>query len=222
MLARSLGALFLVCVAAQAAQGGDHAKRPKATPKAAPAASALRFRPTLMRTQGVALPPMGYVEFCQREPRECISRNRRSRPVALTTARMQRLIRVNTHVNASVRPISDMDHYGVVEHWTYPRDHKGDCEDYVLEKRRLLMRRGWPESALLITVVNDEHNEGHAVLTVHTTHGDLILDNKNSKILPWYKTAYTYLKRQSTYDPRAWESVAPQGGSAGAIAAGPR
>lgn len=222
MLARSLGALFLVCVAAQSAQGGDYAKPLNATPKASSASPVMRFRPTLMRTQGDALPPMGYVEFCQREPRECISADARTGPVLLTAARMQRLTSVNNYVNGSVQPISDMDHYGVVEHWTYPRDHRGDCEDYVLEKRRMLIKRGWPEGALLITVVNDEHNEGHAVLTVRTTHGDLILDNKNSKILPWYKTAYTYLKRQSVHNPQAWESIAPQSGGDGAIASGPR
>ena len=38
---------------------------------------------------------------------------------------------------------------------------------------RTLMERGWPESTLLITVVRDENNEGHAVLTVRTDKGDL-------------------------------------------------
>ena len=40
------------------------------------------------------------------------------------------------------------------------------------------MLRGWPESKLLITVVRDENNEGHAVLTVRTDEGDFILDNR--------------------------------------------
>ena len=58
-----------------------------------------------------------------------------------------------------------------VEKWSYPDDGYGDCEDYVLLKRRLLAARGFPESTLLITVVRDENNEGHAVLTVRTDRG---------------------------------------------------
>lgn len=90
-----------------------------------------------------------------------------------------------------------------------PVSGKGDCEDYVLLKQRELMARGWPQSALLITVVRDENNEGHAVLTVRTDLGDLILDNKNSKILAWNQTPYTYIKWQSAMDPRLWESLVP-------------
>ena len=54
--------------------------------------------------------------------------------------------------------MTDLDLYGRIEHWTYPAA-MGDCEDYVLLKRRLLRERGWPSSALLITVVRDENNK---------------------------------------------------------------
>ncbi len=33
-----------------------------------------------------------------------------------------------------------MDHWGVIEKWSYPEDGYGDCEDYALLKRRMLMR----------------------------------------------------------------------------------
>ena len=71
---------------------------------------------------------------------------------------------MNTAVNTSVQPVTDLELYGKVEVWTYPTANKGDCEDYVLLKRRMLIERGCPESTLLITVVRDENNEGHAVL----------------------------------------------------------
>ena len=32
----------------------------------------------------------------------------------------------------------------------------GDCENYVLLKRRLLIQSGWPREVLLVTVVRDE------------------------------------------------------------------
>ena len=53
----------------------------------------------------------------------------------------------------------------------------GDCEDYVLEKRRELMHKGLSASDLLITVVRKPDGEGHAMLTVRTDKGDFVLDN---------------------------------------------
>ena len=64
--------------------------------------------------------------------------------------------------------MTDIEHWGVVERWNYPDDGYGDCEDYVLLKRRMLMQAGWPREALLITVVRDKKGDGHAVLTVKT------------------------------------------------------
>ncbi len=52
----------------------------------------------------------------------------------------------------------------MVEKWSYPEDGKGDCEDYVLLKRRMLMQAGWLREALLITVVRERNGDGHALL----------------------------------------------------------
>ena len=79
-------------------------------------------------------------------------------------------------VNAAIKPMNDFDIYGKDEVWAYPRG-AGDCEDYVLEKRRDLMRKGISLSDLLITVVRKPDGEGHAVLTVRTDEGDYVLDN---------------------------------------------
>jgi predicted transglutaminase-like cysteine proteinase len=107
--------------------------------------------------------------------------------------------------------VTDLDLYGKVEVWTYPSG-KGDCEDYVLLKRRMLIERGWPESTLLITVVRDENNEGHAVLTVRTDIGDLVLDNKRQQIVRWIDTPYTFVKQQSERNPLVWSSLMPPSG----------
>ena len=69
----------------------------------------------------------------------------------------------------------------MVERWNYPDDGYGDCEDYVLLKRRMLMQAGWPREALLITVVRDKKGDGHAVLTVKTNRGEFVLDNQSSQ-----------------------------------------
>jgi predicted transglutaminase-like cysteine proteinase len=92
----------------------------------------------------------------------------------------------------------------VVERWNYPDDGYGDCEDYVLLKRRMLMQAGWPRQALLITVVRDKRGDGHAVLTVKTDKGEFILDNQNEEILLWSDTGYRFVKRQSQNDPNNW------------------
>jgi predicted transglutaminase-like cysteine proteinase len=111
-------------------------------------------------------------------------------------------------VNTDVAPVTDLELYGQPEVWAYPSG-KGDCEDYVLLKRRLLAARGFPESTLLITVVRDENNEGHAVLTVRTDRGDLILDNKRREVMRWADTPYTFVKRQSERNPLVWISLLP-------------
>jgi predicted transglutaminase-like cysteine proteinase len=102
-----------------------------------------------------------------------------------------------------------MQHYGIADFWTLPTDGKGDCEDYALLKRHELIQRGWPSSALLMTVVTDETGKGHAVLTARTSAGDFILDNKADEIRAWNKTPYRFLLRQSYLNPRVWMDLDP-------------
>jgi predicted transglutaminase-like cysteine proteinase len=80
----------------------------------------------------------------------------------------------------------------------------------VLLKRRRLMQLGWPASALLVTVVRDEHGEGHAVLTVRTQQGDYILDNKTNGIKLWHQVGYQFIMRQSYLNPMVWMSLDPR------------
>ncbi|MEG6509881.1 transglutaminase-like cysteine peptidase [Methyloligella sp. 2.7D] len=161
-----------------------------------------------MQAFGQTLPPIGYVTFCRENRGECTDRSVKRFRVRLSERSIGELIRVNEMVNQSIAPMSDMELYGQPEVWTYPAS-SGDCEDYVLLKRKMLMQRGWPQSALLITVVRDENNEGHAVLTVRTDKGDYILDNKQSQIRLWTDTPYVYVKRQSERNPLVWISLVP-------------
>ena len=162
-----------------------------------------------MQVFGAAEPPHGFVVFCHEDPEECMATSNVDKPVAVSAERLRELDEVNRWVNQSITPETDFDHYGVNEYWTIPTDGKGDCEDYVLLKRHMLTQRGWPSSALLITVVLDEHKEGHAVLTVRTEAGDLILDNKSKEIRLWSETPYEFVMRQSSRNPRAWAYLEP-------------
>jgi predicted transglutaminase-like cysteine proteinase len=155
---------------------------------------------------GKSLPPIGFVRFCVSNPGECKNVGRRVKRIELTPAVWNTLFKVNAEVNTDIAPESDQDQYGVPELWTYPVN-AGDCEDYLLLKKRDLEKMGFDAGALLITVVLDEKNEGHAVLTVATDRGDYVLDNRRNDILLWADTGYSFLKRQSQQDPRAWVAL---------------
>jgi predicted transglutaminase-like cysteine proteinase len=162
-----------------------------------------------MTSFGDTLPPIGYVTFCRDHQAECRPGTRFADRIQLTAAKFRDIEDVNSAVNTSVAPITDLELYGKAEVWSYPNGNRGDCEDYVLLKRRMLIARGFPESTLLITVVRDENNEGHAVLTVRTDKGDFILDNKRRDVMSWADTPYTFVKRQSEKNPLVWISLLP-------------
>jgi predicted transglutaminase-like cysteine proteinase len=170
-----------------------------------------------MLTGGLTSQPIGHYEFCKANPAECSIKLRDPGPLHLTDAAWKEILKVNTLVNASVKAMSDYDHYGKDEVWAYPDDGYGDCEDYVLEKRRKLSHQGISLSDLLVTVVRKPDGEGHAVLTVRTDEGDFVLDNLSDTVKPWEATGYRYLKRQSTTHTGRWvlirEGAAPLVGS---------
>ncbi len=160
-----------------------------------------------LTTGDIARPPIGWVEFCVDRPSECDVSPSSPRDAVLSGKAWKELVRINRHVNESIRPMTDLEHYGVVEKWAYPDDGYGDCEDYVLLKRRMLMEAGWPREALLITVVRDRQGDGHAVLTVKTKSGEYILDNQNENVVLWSESGYRFVKRQSQSDPNVWVSL---------------
>jgi predicted transglutaminase-like cysteine proteinase len=162
-----------------------------------------------MRVFGVTQPPYGFVQFCERMPAECKFGTQEEQRFSAGPDRLSELDAVNRIVNREIEPATDLEIYGQTEYWTIPVT-KGDCEDYALLKRQRLMARGWPASALLITVVRDEKGEGHAVLTARTVQGDFILDNKVDEVKTWTRTPYDYVMRQSYLNPRIWMSLDPR------------
>jgi predicted transglutaminase-like cysteine proteinase len=162
-----------------------------------------------MRVFGLAQPPYGFVNFCERSPKECAQGVQEEQRFFASRERLSQLEAINRSVNHEIAPVTDIEQYGVADFWTIPLT-KGDCEDYVILKRKLLMSLGWPASALLITVVRDERGDGHAVLTVRTIQGDFILDNKTDEIKVWHRTRYDYIMRQSYLNPKLWMSLDPR------------
>ena len=156
---------------------------------------------------GGARPVQGWVSFCDRNPSECVIDPSEPATVMLTGRLWKNLNAVNRHVNTTVTPMTDQEHWSVVDRWDLPTDGYGDCEDFQLLKRKILVEQyGLSRRALRMTVVIDEQGEGHAVLMVRTDEGDLILDNKRSGILPWHQTGYVFIKREGQ-DGREWVSL---------------
>src|SRR3954468_8218422 len=171
------------------------------------AATAASERPVFISIGPESKPPIGWVQFCNDNAAECDPQGGGARDVVLNAKACGDLVRINRSVNDRVKPVTDLEHWGVVERWDLPTDGYGDCEDYVLLKRQMLAKAGWPRSALLVTVVRDKKGDGHAVLTVKTDKGEFILDNQNESIVLWSETGYRFVKRQSQLDPNAWVAL---------------
>ena len=151
--------------------------------------------------------PSGYLAFCDRNPDECRAYPEQPNKVRFTSALWDKLEKVNLVVNTSVHAEDDKEHYGVSEFWTIPVDGEGDCEDYVLAKRKMLVLLGLPEAALRITVVLDRGIVRHAVLTVVTDQGDYVLDSLKNEILTTDKADYVWVERQDPASRTGWVAL---------------
>jgi predicted transglutaminase-like cysteine proteinase len=170
-----------------------------------------------MRMYGPSQPPYGFVRYCEANGAACDPSGASEQRLQSTPMSLSELDEVNRAVNAAIQPATDAEIYGVSEYWTIP-EKRGDCEDYALLKQKILTQRGWPSSALLMTVVRDEKGEGHAVLTARTSQGDYVLDNKVDVVRLWNKSGYQFVMRQSYIDPKVWVSLDPAASSPGALA----
>jgi predicted transglutaminase-like cysteine proteinase len=207
----AVAAAMLVNVASGLGANADPAVVPQAGQRPSP----------FMRVHRATLPPYGYLRFCKEFAAECVAGPLEDQRFEATPDRLAELDLLNRHINRTIEAATDQEIYGEVERWTLPKQ-RGDCEDFALLKRHLLMRRGWPASALLMTVVRDEKGEGHAVLTARTTKGDFILDNKTDEMRLWRETPYAFVMRQSYIDPNVWLSLDPSEPRAATSVAGTR
>ncbi|GEP07543.1 transglutaminase [Methylobacterium oxalidis] len=196
MRSKTTIALGLLVLAALGTGGPARAQTLAALP--APSASAT--------PAGEARPIIAWAAFCQGYAAECAVDPAEPASIALTPATWNTILTVNRRVNKAVRPMTDLEHWGVADRWDMAEDGIGDCEDFQLLKRRLLVEAGLPRRAMRMTVVIDEKGEGHAVLTLITDRGDFVLDNKTSAVLAWHQTGYTFIKRESQ-DRVAWVSL---------------
>ncbi|MDB5542384.1 MAG: hypothetical protein JWQ89_4111 [Devosia sp.] len=140
--------------------------------------------------------PLGYQVMCLKSPQEC--RGGGKAKVALTADVMSTLKRVNSHVNRTIQPRHDSG----ADVWSASAS-SGDCEDYVLAKRRALIKAGIPASSLRIAYVKTRSGEGHAILVVKTNGKDLVLDNLTAAVKPLSQTGYRIISISGA-NPRNW------------------
>ncbi len=172
---------------------------------AASAMAEIKGSPSMV-TGGITSQPIGHYEFCQKYADECNIRSKVTPPPRVTEYGWGVIREINTTVNTTIVAMTDQEIYGKDELWEYPTT-AGDCEDFVLLKRKKLIERGFSVADLLITVVRKPDGEGHAVLTLRTTDGDYILDNLTDDVKLWTDTNYTYLKRQASFNTGRWVSI---------------
>ncbi|WP_245520236.1 transglutaminase-like cysteine peptidase [Mesorhizobium sp. M00.F.Ca.ET.217.01.1.1] len=159
---------------------------------------------TAMQTKGKAFPPPAFYSFCSRQPSLCSTAGG-TKVVALRPQLSAQLNEINLSVNSRITEVSDRAVVGKNDDWRVPTV-SGDCEDIAILKKLELMKRGWPASALLLTVAS-YHGEGHTVLTVRTNEGDLVLDNLTGAVRDWSSTPYNYFARQAQGNGRRWERI---------------
>ncbi len=79
----------------------------------------------------------------------------------------------------------------------------GDCEDFALAKRALLIELGVPSDDLYLVLLHDSRRVQHAVLAVNRRDRLLVLDNRTDKVLPAEVIA-DYTPIVSFSGPFAW------------------
>ena len=147
--------------------------------------------------QTAAITPLSMQFFCAKNRNEC--RGGGNAEVTMTPNLMAMLKQVNVHVNNAIRPRVDS-----ADIWAL-NPSEGDCEDYVLSKRSMLIKHGVSAGSLRIAYTHTRLGEPHAVLVVKTSQGDYVLDNLNNSVKTVRASGYN-IRTMSTANPRTWSA----------------
>lgn len=136
-----------------------------------------------------------FVDFCNRNPDQCISSS--IEKIEYSKTLVNDLLLINRTINKQIRYTSDKK-----DEWNFNK-FEGDCEDYALTKRARLVELGYPIGALRIAVVKPANAALHAVLVVVTDKGAYVLDNMYQTI---YKSneIWQMWVSVSSNDPMVW------------------
>jgi predicted transglutaminase-like cysteine proteinase len=140
------------------------------------------------------VPPLGFVIFCLDYPQECQPKNESGK------TDLDLLRAVNVMVNFTIKQKAESDGFDI---WQIPTD-SGDCEDYVLLKRKILIDQGYKWQNLSIAAVRTPFDEIHAVLLAKHDDDIYVLDNLHDDILLLKFSDYQIIKRQDFSKKKTW------------------
>ncbi|MCG6122516.1 MAG: transglutaminase-like cysteine peptidase [Microvirga sp.] len=147
--------------------------------------------------------PAGFAPACSRYAFLCGVRPGR----AMSDQEMLSLAEtINLDANGRVRSVTDAANYGRQEHWSLPDNGAGDCEDYALLKKKMLIESGVDSRRLTMAVVLDRTAGVHSVLVLRLDSGDVVLDNLTDRIHAWDRSGLTFVARQNASDKRSWRA----------------
>lgn len=112
--------------------------------------------------------------------------------------------RVNSDVNSQVQYKSDLEQYSKPEFWVEAGVF-GDCEDYALLKRQVLLKAGFSRKDLHLACCWCETGDYHCVLLTNTDKGWFILDNRYPFLIPPKQLPYTWDKALAEVDGKWYE-----------------
>lgn len=170
----------------------------------APTASLPIQQAAKMQETNVQPTPIGYVMFCMNYSGQCRTGGGAKR-IALTDKTWNIISSVNRRVNDRIAPDAQKGTFD----WSLTAK-SGNCNDYAVQKRQELIRRGISPAALSLSAVVTSGGIGHLILTVRTDRGDFVLDNLRDGIVAWNRTGYRWVSVQSSNNPNEWVKVVSQ------------
>lgn len=157
------------------------------------------------------LAPQAWAAFAVDNPNEALPSN--GVPLIYSTSMFRAITRINSVVNSFIdyKPNDGtaMEPWRILSVDVVPRAC-GDCHDYALTKRHLLMKEGSPACVLLMALVvaKEAPNIRHCVLVVRTDQGDFVCDSlvPGPPVL-WHVRNFEWILIQSPNDPNRWCKV---------------
>jgi predicted transglutaminase-like cysteine proteinase len=153
------------------------------------------------------LPPFAHTLFCIRYPKDCDPAPGWTFGNVSLKDRRHQLDFVQDWVNAGIAP-KEVDPRQVHVWSILPSE--GNCNDYAVSKRHILLKSGWPASSLLLAEVTVASNgEPHLILIARGAGGSWVLDNLRSSVvsLEGARNDYIWRRIQTPENPKLWTTL---------------
>lgn len=155
-----------------------------------------------MKEGGPTLAPFAHIKFCMASPEQCAAQDG-PRTIEMTSETRDAIATINRSVNASIVPKLDPPGQEV---WKTDAI-EGSCHDFAVTKREKLIAAGYSAKAVRLAVARTGEGEGHAVVVIRTSDGDMVLDNRTNAIKRWDRTDLHWIEIESSDDPHMWNAV---------------